>query len=231
MLVIACCATLAVNLEMSLSMGADHVIAVLQRHVGVFGGADYINSNGGPDLVKPRKIVQERASLLAQEGWVNVGCPKWRINVPYSPTWSSHVEAMVKITKIALRKLHTRPTTTKLTPDEFYTQLKRCQGYINMRPLVDTKWNKPILSPADFIGTGCKWLTSFVYEPEEKGSIGYRYKQVEKLRQEVWKAFRVEYVTWLRRQSSGMMNPLPEKDDLVLRMWQLGREMDGQWLG
>ena len=135
-LVTACCATRAINLEMSLSTGAEHVLAALQRHVGVYGGANYINSDGAPGYVKARRLVEANSSLVKEEGWANVGAPKWEINVPYSPTWSSHVEAMVKITKNALKKLHTSPCLTKLTPDEFYTQLIRCQGYINMRALI-----------------------------------------------------------------------------------------------
>ena len=116
-LVIACCATRAVNLEMSLSTGADHVVAALQRHMGVYGSPTYINSDGAPGFVKVRRVVQERSTLLNREGWVNLEGPKWEINIPYSPTWSSHVEAMVKITKNALQNLHTGPVITRLTPD------------------------------------------------------------------------------------------------------------------
>ena len=215
-LVIACCATRAVNLEMSLSTGSEHVIAALQRHVGVYGGAMHINSDGAPGFVKARRIILENASLLVQDGWENLEAPKWAVNVPYSPTWSAHVEAMVKITKTALHKLHTGPVITRLTPDEFYTQLKRCQGYINMRPLVCMLEDKPPLSPADFIGTGRSSLVSFVYAPEDKGSLGMRYDQLEKVRQELWKAFREEYVQWLRRQNAASRPILPEVDDLVL---------------
>ena len=215
-LVIACCATRAVNLEMSMSTGADHVVAALQRHTGVYGPANYINSDQAPGFVKARRIIQDKVSLLSSEGWVNLEGPKWQINVPYSPTWSSHVEAMVKITKNALKNLHTGPTLTKLTPDEFYMQLKRCQGYINMRPLMNLQYDKPPLTPADFIGTGATWLASFVYVPEDKGALGYRYEQLEELRKKLWGTFRTEYVSWLRRQNPGFHNPLPAINDLVL---------------
>ena len=112
-LVIACCATRAINLEMSLSTGSEHVLAALQRHVGVYGPAVYINSDGATGFVKARRMIQENAELLAREGWTNLDAPTWNVNVPYSPTWSSHVEAMVKITKAALRKLHTGPVKVK----------------------------------------------------------------------------------------------------------------------
>ena len=167
-----------VNLEMALSTCSDHVISALQRHVGVYGPADYINSDQAPGYVKARKLIRERASLLTSEGWTNLDGPRWNINLPYSPTWSSHVEAMVKITKTALKKLYTEPTMTKLTADEFYTQLKRCQGYINMRPLTGQTTDGAPLTPADFTGTGCNWLVSFLYEPENKGALGHRYEQL-----------------------------------------------------
>ena len=215
-LVIACCATRAVNLEMSLSTGSEHVLAALQRHIGVYGPPMHINSDGGPGFVKARRIIQANTTALSGEGWLNLEAPEWNINVPYSPTWSAHVESMVKITKMALQKLHTGPTMSKLTPDEFNTQLKRCQGFINMRPLISSEPGRPPLTPGDFIGTGCAWLTSVVYAPEDRGSLGLRYKQMEKLREEIWNTFRQDYLCWLRRQSTGRSQQLPEVDDLVL---------------
>ena len=137
-LVILCCATRTVNLERSLSTGAEHVLAALQRHVGVFGSPEYINSDMAPGYVKARRVLLEHSDRFTAEGWDHTGKHQWRINIPYSPTWSAHV----KITKEALRHLHSRPQMAKLTLDEFYTQLKRAQGYINMRPLVKASAEK-----------------------------------------------------------------------------------------
>ena len=213
-LVIACCATRAVNLEMSLSTGAEHVLAALQRHVGVFGPPLYINSDSGSGFVKAKRVIEQNAHQLTTEGWDHVGGPHWELNVPYSPTWSSHVESMVKITKEALKKLHSGPTITRLSPDEFYTQLKRVQGYINMRPLLQSPGHLP-LTPGDFIGTGNSWLTSFVYHPEDRAASGHRLQQMEEIRKEVWRRFREEYLVLLRRQGSHSVH-MPEVDDLVL---------------
>ena len=175
-LVIACCATRAVNLEMSLSTGAEHVLSALQRHIGVFGAPSYINSDMAPGYVKAKRLLYEHADQFTADGWDHVDRPKWQINVPYSPTWSGHVEAMVKITKEALRKLHSGPKMSKLTLDEFYTQLKRAQGYINMRPLAQTEAEQVPLKPGDFMGTGNNWLTSFIFTPEERGASGFRFQ-------------------------------------------------------
>ena len=214
-LVIACCATRAINLEMSLSTGAEHVLAALQRHIGVFGPPEHINSDQGSGLVRARKLINEHADKLTEEGWDYVGRPKWNVNIPYSPTWSSHVESMVKIVKEALKHLHSGPLITRLTPDEFYTELKRVQGYINMRPLLQLTDNKVPLTPADFIGTGNTWLSSFVYVPSERGASGYRFEQLEDIRKKIWKSFREDYLIWLRRQG-GIVEHLPEVGDLVL---------------
>ena len=59
-LAIACCATQAVNLEMSMSTGADHDFSALQRHVGVFGAPTYINSDLGTGFVKARSLMKEK---------------------------------------------------------------------------------------------------------------------------------------------------------------------------
>ena len=122
---------------------------------------------------------------------------------------------MVKITKTALKHLHTGPQVTRLTADECYTQLKRCQGYINMRPLIQPKPDCPPLAPANFMGTGFNWLTSFVYVPEEKGPSGHRFEQLEKIRRQLWESFREDYVCWLRQQGKPTQH-LQEVGDLVL---------------
>ena len=85
-----------------------------------------------------------------------------------------------------------------------------------MRPLVAMLEDKPPLTPADFIGTGCTSLTSFVYAPEDKGTLGFRFQQLERIRKEVWESYRREYVLWLRRQGAAGSPALPEVDDLVL---------------
>ena len=57
---------------------------------------------------------------------------------------------------------------------------------------------------------------SFIYAPEDQGSLGYRYRQLEEMRASLWNSFREEYVIWLRWQSSRLDQPLPQIDDLVL---------------
>ena len=93
---------------------------------------------------------------------------------------ASHVETMVKIIKEALKRLHSGPCVTRLTADEFYTQLKRAQGFINMRPLLQVSVNHPPLTPTDFIGTGNSCLNSFVMEHEGRGASAHRFEQMEK---------------------------------------------------
>ena len=115
-LVIACCATRAINLEMSLSTGADHVLAALQRHIGVFGPPTYINSDQAAGYVKARRVMQEHSDKFTTEGWDEDHKIKWVINVPYSPTWSAHVEAMVKITKEALRNFTQWAPNVQINP-------------------------------------------------------------------------------------------------------------------
>ena len=104
---------------------------------------------------------------------------------------------------------------TKLTPDEFYTQLKRAQGYINMRPLIQTTADQVPLTPGEFMGTGNNWLTSFVFTPEEKGASGFRFRQMEEIRKNIWARFRTDYLMWLRRQGGGELHH-PQVGDLVL---------------
>ena len=127
---------------------------------------------------------------------------------------------MVKITKKALERMHLGPTIQKLTPDEFYTLLKRAQGYINSRPLMRPELHLPILTPGDFIGNGSSQLINVTWRPEYGGNLGYRYKQLEEVRKETWKIFREAYITMIRQQNrhpTGWWDR-PEEGDLVLTM-------------
>ena len=63
-LVIACCTTRNVSLEMSMSTGAGHVLAALQRHIGVFGNPRYINSDQGSGFVNAKRLIAE-----SHEAW------------------------------------------------------------------------------------------------------------------------------------------------------------------
>ena len=140
------------------------------------------------------------------------------MNPPYSPTWTGHVESIVKLTKWALEAMHQGPTIQACTPDEFYTLLKRAQGYINSRPLIRPECHLPILTPGDFIGNGLAHLINITWRPEFTGSLGYRYKQLENVRTEMWKIFRESYITMLRRQNMTPMGAweTPKEGDLVL---------------
>ena len=68
-LVIACCTTRAVSLEMSMSTGAAHALAALQRHIGVFGSPQYINSDEGTSFVRARKLIGQNLENWRKEGW------------------------------------------------------------------------------------------------------------------------------------------------------------------
>ena len=217
-LVIACCATRVVSLEMSMSTGANHVIAALQRHIGVFGTPRHINSDQGSGFVKAKRLISESQEAWRNEGWDMHESVEWRLNPPYSPTWTGQVESLVKLTKRALQNLHQGPIIQALTPDEFYTLLKRAQGYINMRPLLRPDHRMPMLTPGDFIGSGSSQLVNITWRPEFGGNLGYRYKQMEEIRTELWKTFRESYVVMLRKQNNHPMGSWirPEVGDLVL---------------
>ena len=124
-LVIACCATRAVSLEMSTSTGAAHVLAALQRHIGVFGSPRRINSDQGSGFVRAKKLIMQSHESWRKEGWEAYEAHEWAINPPYSPTWTGHVESIVKLTKKALEAMHQGPTIQACNQDEFYTLLKR----------------------------------------------------------------------------------------------------------
>ena len=117
------------------------------------------------DLFEPGKLVSQSHDHWRKEGWEAYEPLEWLLNPPYSPTWSGHVESLVKLTKKALENMHLGPVIQALTPDEFYTLLKRAQGYINSRPLVRPELHVPLLTPGDFIGNGSSQLVNVTWRP------------------------------------------------------------------
>ena len=203
---------------MSMSTGAAYVLSALQRHIGVFGSPRYINSDQGTGFVRARRLIAESQEAWRREGWNMCESLEWRLNPPYSPTWTGHVESLVKITKKALQHLHQGPVIQALTPDEFYTQLKRAQGYINTRPLLRPESRMPLLTPGDFIGNGSAQLVNITWRPEFGGNLGYRYRQLEEIRTELWKLVRESYIVMLKKQNTHPLGSWtqPEVGDLVL---------------
>ena len=104
---------------------------------------------------------------------------EWCLNPPYSPTWTRACGKHSQVDQEGVAEIFTKgPIIQALSPDEFYTQLKRAQGYINARPLLRPESQLPLLTPGDFIGTGTSQLVNITWRPEFGGSLGYRYQTV-----------------------------------------------------
>ena len=99
-LVIACCTTRAVSLEMSMSTGATHVLAALQRHIGVFGSPRYINSDQGTGFVRARKLIAGSQETWKNEGWEMYESLEWNINPPTLQLLSNLVRTRGKFGKV-----------------------------------------------------------------------------------------------------------------------------------
>ena len=161
-LVIGCLATRATNLELVTAEDTYSTRMALERHVSLFGKPRYINSDGAGCFraVKSDLETQERVTQRVLEELMLVNPTlKWVVNPPYSPRFSGHTEALVKIARKALTR--TLPIERLVTEEQMLTLVKKVMGFMNLRPLNEPSndpSDKGPLCPADFLGTGSRYL-------------------------------------------------------------------------
>ena len=105
-LIIVCCVTRALNVEVCHSLDGKNCLAGLERHMARFGKPNYINSDNGSNFLASARHLEERIRVLREHDipenlrWThNID---WYFNPPESPTWTGHVDCFVKQVKKAL---------------------------------------------------------------------------------------------------------------------------------
>ena len=129
--------------------------------------------------------------------------------------WTGHVEIMVKLTKKSLRGLQPKIEGYLLDDCLFQTLIKRAQGYINSRPLVWDPVKSQSISPADFLGTGSRYLVGPQIGGDPSGKLVNKLQLVEKVWMNVWNHFRQNYLDWLRKSFGTLTRHVPQEGDIV----------------
>ena len=232
-LVIVCCTTRAVNIEVCHKLDGKSCLAGLERHMARYGRPDYINSDNGTNFIASARHLEERLKVLrlpeipeAVRWTANI---EWYFNPPASPTWTGHVECFVKMVKKSLKLLRPR-IKTSLSDEELLTLIAQAQGFINMRPLVKVSPDKPPLTPADFLLTGSGRLSFIPVVAPEKLTLATRKELIDANLNEVWDQFSRDYVLSLRKN----LRLLPSKKriqtkDAVVFLDDDNSKMPGKW--
>ena len=134
---------------------------------------------------------------------------------------------MVKITKTCLRRILGQPKYL-FRDEELRTLIKVVQGYVNMRPLTEPStdpMDAPPLTPADFLGTGNRFLGGIPELETDHYPLRTRKEMLGKVTSELWKALTSEFVLELQKPA-GKQRDTYEVGDIVLlldKTWPTGR--------
>lgn len=222
--VFVCLATKALHLELVTALSTDAFMAAFQRFISRRGLPEQMYSDCGTNfkgaanrlrefgLWYTNKATQEDIAQNISKFEV-----QWNFNPPHSPHFGGLWEAAVKSAKTHLRKV---AGETSLTYEEWATLLTQVEAVLNSRPLCPLSASPEetnFLSPGHFL-IGCPLVA-----PPEPSLLDLRentlsrWQLVQKMTQDFWKRWRVEYLNTLQSRSKWTKpSSNPKIGDLVL---------------
>ncbi|KAJ8951485.1 hypothetical protein NQ318_000180, partial [Aromia moschata] len=224
-----CAVYRAVHLELTTSLSTASFMQAFRRFVARRGRPKVIYSDNGTNFVRTE-------NAFSRLNWVQITEETavqritWRFNPPAAPWWGGFWERIVGVLKVLLRKTLGRAS---LYYEELLTLLCDCEAIVNTRPLTymsddpsDLVTLTPVMFLRDQVESG---LPDCDAVDQESLCKKMRYKQ--KLRQELRRRLRSEYLGQLKLMSKGRPGQKVALGDVVLigsdhqkRLdWPLGR--------
>lgn len=226
------------HLEVVTELTANSFLDAFERFTARRGLCANIFSDNGTNFVAANKVLKN--NFENQIHWLNktvhnklanLGI-QWHFNPPAAPHFGGLWEAGVKSVKTHLRKIL---GITSLTYEEMSTVLCKIEACLNSRPLCSLT-NDPTdlsaLTPGHFL-IGAPLLAP---PQSDLSNINInrlvRWRQIEKLTQDIWKRWSTEYLSRLQQRPKWATRKKDLKvDDLVIlknenmppSMWALCR--------
>lgn len=189
----------AVHLELLTSLTTEDFLQALKRFIARRGRPFVIFSDNGTNFKGTENLFQTIDWNNVQE-YCTVDRLKWKFNPPAAPWWGGFFERLVGLVKRVLRKTLGR---SSLTYCEMETMLCDCESIINSRPLTYISDDQNELAPIT--------PAMFLQEIKENGvpeldviettNLQKKFQYRTKLRQDLRKRFRSEYLGQLRQQA------------------------------
>lgn len=234
--VFVCMVTKAVHLELVSDLTSAAFLAALKRMAARRGIPGHIYSDNGTNFVGANRIIQQEiidlksiisTEFLSDISEMNIA---WHSNAPLWASAGGLWEAAVKSLKYHLRRVIGEQ---KLTFEEFSTLLTQLEACLNSRPLcaiTEDPDDINYLTPSHFLASG-PVLSIIETERDERT----RWYLTQKIFQDVWKRWRLEYLTQLSTRSKWQQsNSNIKLEDIVIihdanlpaGKWALGRVID-----
>ena len=243
---LTCAVTRAIHLEVVYSLSTEHFLLAFRRFVSRRGLCKTVHSDNALTFksadAELKKLFSNIADPIVQNFFGSKGIT-WKYIVERAAWWGGYWERMVRITKIALRKVLGK---SLISFEELQTILIEIEAIINSRPLTYV-YNDPAepfpLTPANFL-TGRR-LTTLPHRVSINEQVNVstkkhlikRFLYREKLLNQFWVRWKREYL--LQLKNVHFSKPITNSsefnvNDLVLigddrlprQLWKMGRIID-----
>lgn len=205
----------AIHLELTSSLTTESFLQALRRFISRRGRPAVIYSDNGTNFVGADNLFS-KINWLAIANATTVQRIEWKFIPPSSPWWGGWWERLIGVMKRLLRKVLGR---SSLDYESLLTVLCDCEHTMNNRPLTylsEDVNDLAALTPAMFLHelpvTGVPDLDHI-----DTCSMKKRLFHQQKLREDLRKRFRSEYLGQLKQNSKFVKDPTSLKiGDLVL---------------
>jgi hypothetical protein len=199
-LLFTCAVYRAVHLELILSLSTNSFLQGLRRFIARRGRPKIIYSDHGSNFVGADNLFKNIDwNKIAQD--ISIEKIQWKFNPPTAAWWGGWWERLIQMVKKLLRRVLGR---SALKYEEMCTVLCDVEAVINARPLTylseDVKDMTP-LTPATFLQNNQSVGVPDLDHLDEV-NLTKRYKYQQRLREEMRKRFREEYLGLLILQQS-----------------------------
>ncbi|KAJ8735648.1 hypothetical protein PYW07_007268 [Mythimna separata] len=204
--VFVCVATKAVHVELVSSLSVEAFIAAFTRFVSRRGLPSLIRSDRGTNFVGANKYLKEvNQFLLEKEHILKEQFRRqhihWEFNPPASPHMGGLFEAAVKSVKQLLKR---EIGDTIMTFEELSTLLCTIEAILNSRPLVamsEDPGDLEVLTPGHFLIGQPLVAVPVIPWSETKMSRLSRFQMLQKLQQNIWARWHLEYLSTLQSRN------------------------------
>jgi len=226
-----CLATKLVHLELVSSLSTDSFLSALRRLIARRGSVHVIYSDCGTNFVGAAKELNKMMKNVAESQHI-----VWKFNPPSAPNFGGIFEAGIKATKTHLTRV---VGTQILTFEELYTVFVQIESVLNSRPLVPKPSSDPndyeALTPGHFVLLEpLNAPPDYDYTPLKLNTLS-RWQLVQRLYQDFWQRWHLEYLHTLIQRSKWTDPKTPiELNTLVILkdervpplQWNMGRVIE-----
>lgn len=194
--VFVCTSTKAIHIELASELSTEAFLAALKRFVARRGRCSRLVSDQGRNFIGASNYFASIMKNAAEKEEI-----KFSFNPPGSPHFNGLAEAGIKSVKTHLARV---VGSQRLTFEEFSTVLTQVEAMLNSRPLTPLSTDTAdltVLTPGHFLTL--EPLTALPEENflEQTISPLHRWKMLQRMHQDFWKRWSLEYMHTLQQKS------------------------------